>query len=181
MLLCDLLHETRNSLILATTERDFREGAASLIHHVIKGQDDQNGYGRSWLPGFFIEEDMLLSALSHICVCEKGGASFKEFGPIYLSAVDLVPISLRIHWATFRLDMLHFPTTNGDHSTGDAIKVSEGMGAITIDFESVQVYPTGLVKPDDHYAKSSSLQQKRSAELAVCWSEANFVQGVIPS
>ena len=44
-LLCDLLHATRNSLIWATTERDLREGAAFLIHHVFKGPDDHNGYG----------------------------------------------------------------------------------------------------------------------------------------
>ena len=137
------------------TEQDFREGAASLIHHVIKGPDDQNGYGRSWLPGFFIEEDMLLSALSHICVCEKSGASFKEFvwSDIFISGGFGADFTQNSLWATFRLDMLHFPTTNGEHSTGDAIKVGEGMGAITIDLESVQVHPTGLVKPDDHYAK----------------------------
>ena len=44
-LLCDLLHETRNSLIWATTERDLREGAAFLIHHVFKGPDHHNGHG----------------------------------------------------------------------------------------------------------------------------------------
>merc|ERR1712050_740263 len=36
---------------------------------------------------------------------------------------------------------------------GDGIKVSEGIGASTIDLEWGQVHPTGLVKPDDPDAK----------------------------
>ena len=43
--------------------------------------------------------------------------------------------------------MLHLPTTNGEHRNGDAIKMGEAIGAITIDLEWVQVHPTGLVKP----------------------------------
>jgi len=45
------------------------------------------------------------------------------------------------------------PTTNGEHCTGDAIKLGEGIGAKTVDLEWVQVHPTGLVKPDDPDAK----------------------------
>jgi len=45
------------------------------------------------------------------------------------------------------------PTTNGEHCTGDAIKMGEAIGAETIDLEWVQVHPTGLVKPDDPDAK----------------------------
>merc|ERR1712217_8402 len=55
--------------------------------------------------------------------------------------------------AKYRPDLLHLPTTNGEHCTGDGIKVSEGIGASTIDLEWVQVHPTGLVKPDDPDAK----------------------------
>merc|ERR1712151_1194438 len=44
-------------------------------------------------------------------------------------------------------------TTNGEHCTGDAIKMGESIGAKTIDLEWVQVHPTGLVKPDDPDAK----------------------------
>eukprot|EP00913_Durusdinium_trenchii_P031615 g29605.t1 len=50
-------------------------------------------------------------------------------------------------------DLLHLPTTNGEHCTGDAIKMGEAIGAATIDLEWVQVHPTGLVKPDDPDAK----------------------------
>jgi succinate dehydrogenase/fumarate reductase flavoprotein subunit len=45
------------------------------------------------------------------------------------------------------------PTTNGEHCTGDGIKLGEAIGAKTIDLEWVQVHPTGLVKPDDPDAK----------------------------
>ncbi|CAE7831603.1 osm1 [Symbiodinium microadriaticum] len=55
--------------------------------------------------------------------------------------------------ATYRPDLLHLPTTNGEHCTGDAIKMGEAVGAATIDLEWVQVHPTGLVKPDDPDAK----------------------------
>ena len=104
-LLCDLLHETRNCLIWATSERDVREVLLSYSSRVQRTRRPQRirlfpralVLDRSRFPTFVIEEDMLLSALSHICVYEKGGASFKEFGPLSLPAVDLVPISLRIH------------------------------------------------------------------------------------
>jgi len=49
--------------------------------------------------------------------------------------------------------LLHLPTTNGEHCTGDGIKMSEAIGAKTIDLEWVQVHPTGLVKPDEPDAK----------------------------
>merc|ERR1712037_430041 len=55
--------------------------------------------------------------------------------------------------AMYRPDLLHLPTTNGEHCTGDAIKMGEAIGAKTIDLEWVQVHPTGLVKPDDPDAK----------------------------
>merc|ERR1711998_482032 len=43
--------------------------------------------------------------------------------------------------------------TNGEHCTGDGIKMGEAIGAKTIDLEWVQVHPTGLVKPDEPDAK----------------------------
>merc|ERR1712224_1025440 len=53
----------------------------------------------------------------------------------------------------YRPDLLHLPTTNGEHCTGDAIKMGESVGATSVDLEWVQVHPTGLVKPDDPDAK----------------------------
>merc|ERR1712091_48167 len=87
-------------------------------------------------------------------VYEKGGIEFQEHGPVILCTggfgADFTSDSLL---AKYRPDLLHLPTTNGEHCTGDAIKMGEKVGAETIDLEWVQVHPTGLVKPDDPDAK----------------------------
>mmetsp|Transcript_74582 Transcript_74582/g.131926 ORF Transcript_74582/g.131926 Transcript_74582/m.131926 type:complete len:687 (-) Transcript_74582:60-2120(-) len=88
------------------------------------------------------------------CTYEKAGQEFKEFGPVILATggfgADFGADSLL---AQYRPDLLHLPTTNGEHCTGDGIKMSEAIGAKTIDLEWVQVHPTGLVKPDEPDAK----------------------------
>merc|ERR1712216_565668 len=88
------------------------------------------------------------------CEYEKAGASFKEYGPVILCSggfgADFGSDSLL---AKYRPDLLHLPTTNGEHCTGDGIKMGEKLGAKSIDLEWVQVHPTGLVKPDDPDAK----------------------------
>merc|ERR1712159_340973 len=88
------------------------------------------------------------------CEYRKGGAVFKEFGPVIFCSggcgADFGSDSLL---AKYRPDLLHLPTTNGEHCTGDAIKMGEAIGAKTIDLEWVQVHPTGLVKPDEPDAK----------------------------
>merc|ERR1711953_497450 len=88
------------------------------------------------------------------CIYEKAGVSTKEYGPVILCSggfgADFGSDSLL---AKYRPDLLHLPTTNGEHCTGDAIKMGEKVGAETIDLEWVQVHPTGLVKPDDPDAK----------------------------
>jgi len=88
------------------------------------------------------------------CKYRKGGEVFKEFGPVVFCSggygADFGADSLL---AKYRPDLLHLPTTNGEHCTGDAIKIGEAIGAKTIDLEWVQVHPTGLVKPDDPDAK----------------------------
>ncbi|CAE7264067.1 osm1 [Symbiodinium necroappetens] len=88
------------------------------------------------------------------CEYKKAGKVVKEFGPMVLASggfgADFGADSLL---ATYRPDLLHLPTTNGEHCTGDAIKMGEAIGAATIDLEWVQVHPTGLVKPDDPDAK----------------------------
>merc|ERR1719486_1153060 len=85
---------------------------------------------------------------------EVGGENFKEYGPVIFCSggfgADFGQDSLL---AKYRPDLLHLPTTNGEHCTGDAIKMGEGVGARSIDLEWVQVHPTGLVKPDDPDAK----------------------------
>merc|ERR1711966_386423 len=88
------------------------------------------------------------------CEYAKGGATYKEFGPVVFASggfgADFGQDSLL---AKYRPDLLHLPTTNGEHCTGDGIKLGEAIGAKTIDLEWVQVHPTGLVKPDDPDAK----------------------------
>merc|ERR1719380_502669 len=88
------------------------------------------------------------------CVYEKGGVETKEYGPVILTSggfgADFGNDSLL---AKYRPDLLHLPTTNGEHCTGDAIKMGNAVKANSVDLEWVQVHPTGLVKPDDPDAK----------------------------
>jgi len=87
-------------------------------------------------------------------VFEKGGVEFQEHGPVILATggfgADFTQQSLL---AQYRPDLMHLPTTNGEHCTGDGIKMGEVIGGKSIDLEWVQVHPTGLVKPDDPDAK----------------------------
>jgi predicted heme/steroid binding protein len=50
-------------------------------------------------------------------------------------------------------DLISLPTTNGDHCTGDGIKIATAIGANTVDMEAIQVHPTGLVHPDEPDSK----------------------------
>merc|ERR1712217_633291 len=99
----------------------------------------------------------LLTGAEGACVgliYEHGGVQFREHGPVILASggfgADFTQNSLL---ATYRPDLMHLPTTNGEHCTGDGIKMGEAIGGETIDLEWVQVHPTGLVKPDDPDAK----------------------------
>merc|ERR1719258_907534 len=80
--------------------------------------------------------------------------AYNEYGPVILCSggfgADFGSDSLL---AKYRPDLLHLPTTNGEHCTGDGIKMGERINAKTIDLEWVQVHPTGLVKIDDADAK----------------------------
>jgi len=85
---------------------------------------------------------------------EKGGAKFQEHGPVIICTGGFgADFSQNSLLAKYRPDLLHLPTTNGEHCTGDGIKMGEAIGAQTIDLEWVQVHPTGLVKADDPDAK----------------------------
>jgi len=85
---------------------------------------------------------------------EVRGADKKEYGAVILASggfgADFTQNSLL---AQYRPDLMHLPTTNGEHCTGDGIKMGEAIGGKSIDLEWVQVHPTGLVKPDDPDAK----------------------------
>jgi flavocytochrome c len=87
------------------------------------------------------------------CEYFRNNKVYREYGPVIMASggfgADFGDDSLL---AKYRPDLLHLPTTNGIHCTGDGIKMGEAIGAKTIDMDSVQVHPTGLVNvksPED--------------------------------
>merc|ERR1711937_697123 len=82
------------------------------------------------------------------------GKPFTEHGPVIICTggfgADFAEDSLLIK---HRPDLAHLPTTNGDHCTGDGLKMSMAIGADTVDLEWIQVHPTGLVHPEEPDAK----------------------------
>jgi len=59
--------------------------------------------------------------------------------------------------AKHRPDTLELSTTNGNHCTGDGLKMLMAIGGNAVDLEKVQVHPTGLVDPKDPDAKTKFL------------------------
>jgi succinate dehydrogenase/fumarate reductase flavoprotein subunit len=100
---------------------------------------------------------------------EKDGQTKQEFGAVILATggfgADFSPDSLLSEyskpwrgltaWKNVKKlpDLISLPTTNGEHCTGDGIKMATHIGAQTIDMEAIQVHPTGLVHPDEPDAK----------------------------
>lgn len=85
---------------------------------------------------------------------EFDGQTYTENGPVILAtggyAADFSADGLL---AKHRPDLLKLPTTNGDHCTGDGQKMALAIGGAGIDWEKVQVHPTGLVDPNEPDAK----------------------------
>merc|ERR1719261_2083013 len=83
-----------------------------------------------------------------------GGKMYTEYGPVIIATggfgADFTADSLL---SQYRPDLKHLPTTNGDHCTGDGLKMSMAVGANCVDLEWVQVHPTGLVHPEEPDAK----------------------------
>ncbi|KAL3901655.1 MAG: hypothetical protein SGCHY_000430 [Lobulomycetales sp.] len=83
-----------------------------------------------------------------------GGKTFTEHGPVIIAtggyAADFSSSSLL---QKHRPELVKLPTTNGDHCTGDGIKMIIDVGANTIHMDKVQVHPTGLVDPKEPDAK----------------------------
>merc|ERR1712176_623502 len=85
---------------------------------------------------------------------DKDGKSFKEYGPVIIATggfgADFASDSLL---GKHRPDLMHLPTTNGDHCTGGGLKMTAAVGGECVDLEWVQVHPTGLINPDEPDAK----------------------------
>merc|ERR1712087_9420 len=92
--------------------------------------------------------------ISGVEAVTKDGKTFQEHGPVIIATggfgADFAPDSLL---SKHRPDLSHLPTTNGDHCTGDGLKMSMAVGAQCVDLEWVQVHPTGLVHPDEPDSK----------------------------
>merc|ERR1711981_854618 len=82
------------------------------------------------------------------------GERIVEHGPVIITTggfgADFAEDSLL---SQHRPDLSHLPTTNGEHCTGDGLKMSMAIGANCVDLEWVQVHPTGLVHPEEPDAK----------------------------
>lgn len=86
------------------------------------------------------------------------GSVGKEYGPVILStggyAADFTNSSLiKQH----RPEIYNLPTTNGDWSTGDGIKMATAIGANAVTLDKIQVHPTGLVDPNEPDSKNKFL------------------------
>jgi succinate dehydrogenase/fumarate reductase flavoprotein subunit len=85
---------------------------------------------------------------------EFKGQHYTENGAVILAtggyAADFDPKGML---AKHRPDTLKLSTTNGDHCTGDGLKMALQIGANGIDLDQVQVHPTGLVDPNEPDAK----------------------------
>jgi len=88
------------------------------------------------------------------CEYVKDGQTFTEKGAVVIATggygADFADDSLL---QKYRPDLAHLPTTNGDHCSGDGIKMSIAVGAGTKDMDKVQVHPTGLINPEEPDAK----------------------------
>merc|ERR1712070_1216800 len=100
---------------------------------------------------------LIKDASGNVCGVEytsADGQTGQEYGPVIICTggfgADFAADSLLIK---HRPDLAHLPTTNGDHCTGDGLKMSMAVGADTVDLEWIQVHPTGLVHPEEPDAK----------------------------
>ncbi|KAI8928818.1 FAD binding domain-containing protein [Entophlyctis helioformis] len=94
------------------------------------------------------------SAVVGVEYVNKEGKTITEHGPTVLAtggyAADFSDTSLL---KKYRPELWDLPTTNGDHCTGDGIKMTTAVGGNTIHMDKVQVHPTGLLDPAEPDAK----------------------------
>jgi len=102
-------------------------------------------------------EKLLTDSAGNVCGVEATNAQGErivEKGPVIITTggfgADFTENSLINQ---YRPDLAHLPTTNGEHCTGDGLKMSMAVGAQCVDLEWVQVHPTGLIHPDEPDSK----------------------------
>ena len=102
------------------------------------------------------------------CIYEKGGQNFQAIlTVISASGVFGTDFAQKSLLAKCRPDLLHLPTTNGEHCTGDGVQRVKEIGAKTINLEWAQVHPTGLVKLKDADAEIKFLATEARARHAL--------------
>merc|ERR1712190_408717 len=117
----------------------------------------ESGDGRARILLKTKVDKLLTDKDGNICGCEctsADGKKFQEHGPVVIATggfgADFTADSLL---SKHRPDLSHLPTTNGDHCTGDGLKMTMAVGGECVDLEWIQVHPTGLVHPEDPDAK----------------------------
>ena len=66
-----------------------------------------------------------------------------------------------------RPDTFDLSSTNGNHATGDGLKMLMEIGGNGIDLDKVQVHPTGLVDPKDPTSKWKFLAAEGTSPILV--------------
>jgi len=99
---------------------------------------------------------LLTDSSGNVCGVEctsVDGKKFQEHGPVVIATggfgADFADDSLL---TKHRPDLCHLPTTNGEHCTGDGLKMTMAVGGECVDLEWIQVQ-TGLVHPEEPDAK----------------------------
>merc|ERR1719437_88156 len=117
----------------------------------------ESGDGRARILLKTKVDRLLMDKDGNVCGVEgttNDGKTFEEHGPVVIATggfgADFTADSLL---SKHRPDLAHLPTTNGDHCTGDGLKMAMAVGGECVDLEWVQVHPTGLVHPEEPDAK----------------------------
>ena len=85
---------------------------------------------------------------------EKEGKIIKEHGVVVICTGGFgADFSQNSLLQKYRPDICHLPTTNGNHCSGDGLKMATSVGGDLVDMEWVQIHPTGLVHPDEPNSK----------------------------
>jgi flavocytochrome c len=118
---------------------------------------EESGDGRVKIMLKTKVEKLLTDADGNVCGVEavnNKGERIVQRGPVIITTggfgADFASDSLL---NKYRPDLAHLPTTNGEHCTGDGLKMSMAVGGECIDLEWVQVHPTGLVHPEEPDSK----------------------------